>query len=177
MDEKKRLVREASPLSERRGRRGRVVRGEGRRPRDEAEAPEREPRAARGRRVPRDAGQQQQSIPRDMMELNKGALFVGLETLAAGADMASTVLRNGIDRAFSRSYRTPGDVVRGVTQNAGDAVHDVLGQTRATPQRLNDSFYEAVPPRNEDRGERWRRAQAERRRTASERDAERDDQA
>ncbi len=99
-------------------------------------------------------------MPGDVMNLQKGAMFAGIEAVSAAVDIAASVARSTADRAFSKDYRQPGDVLRGVTRDAGDTVKDAIDQARDVPQRVTDAFYEAVPKRkSSSRGERYRRAQ------------------
>lgn len=153
-DEGKKLEREESAAPRRRRRRGRVVRAEG----DEDTA--REVRGANRRR--------RSDLRDEAMDLQKGVIYAGIEALAAGVDVASNAARGTVDRAFSRDYRNPGDLVRNVGRDASEVARDAMEDVRDAPRRVTDGFYEAVPNRRRaDRGERHRRAQ-EARRTAEE---------
>ncbi|MEL6341588.1 MAG: hypothetical protein AAFV53_00550 [Myxococcota bacterium] len=96
----------------------------------------------------------------DVMDLQRGVLYAGIEAIAATVDTASGVLRNAVDRSLSGRYRQPGDLVRGVGGDLSDAARDVIDGVGQMPDRLNERFYEAVPRRQESpaRGERKRRA-------------------
>jgi hypothetical protein len=99
------------------------------------------------------------SVREDVMLLQKGVMFAGIEAAAASMDIAQHLLRNAVDRTFSHDYRNPGDVVRALTRDATETVGDALDEVKDVPQRVNDSFYEAVPKRRSvSKGERYRRA-------------------
>ena len=149
-DESNKFVREESPVQRRRGARRRAAASE---EGDDAPRERRHGRVVRGKRGIRD----------EIYDLNRGAAYVGIEGIAAGVDIATRVLRNSVDRAFNQNYRNPGDLLRGVGRDIGDTAHDVIDGVKEVPNRLNDSFYEAVPrAEQQDRGERYRRAQEER---------------
>lgn len=97
----------------------------------------------------------------EVLDLQQGLLYAGIEAASAALDTGTTVTRNSIDRAFSRDFRDPGDLVRNVGRDAEETVRDVLEGVRGTPRRMHDGFYDAVrePADRRDRGERWRRAQ------------------
>jgi len=159
-DGEDRLKREEGPVRRRR-RQGRVV------PRQEAGG-EADDRLGRRRR----RGERQGERPRgerrgradlrgDVSELQKGMMYAGIEGMAATVDVASSVLRGAVDRAFSRDYGGPGDVRRNGGRDADDAARDTLDRIRDIPQRTTDRFYEAVKPsRASSEGERSRRARA-----------------
>ncbi len=152
-DDGKKLERDGSAAPRRR-RRGRVIRAEG----DEDTA--REVRGATRRR--------RSDLRDEAVDLQKGVFYAGIEALAAGVDAASNAARGTVDRAFSRDYRDPGDLVRNIGRDMSEVSRDAIEDARDIPRRVTDGFYEAVPNRRRsDRGERHRRAQ-EARRTSEE---------
>ena len=132
----------------------------GRRRRDRhSDAPQDAEGDTRGRRR-RKGRAQASSFRNDVMDMQRGGMYVGIEAAAATMDIVSHLMRNAVDRAFAKDYREPGDLLRGVTRDAGDVLHDAVDEVKDVPDRLNNSFYEAVPRRpTRDRGERHRRAQ------------------
>lgn len=150
-DDKKRLERVQTRAADRGEREDTGRRG--RRPRRQ-----RRQRHARG---PRGFGFDlgRSSVREDIMVLQKGMMFAGIEAAAASMDIAQHLMRNAVDRTFSHDYRNPGDVVRAMTRDASETVGDALDEVKDVPQRVNDSFYEAVPKRRSvSKGERYRRA-------------------
>lgn len=105
-----------------------------------------------------------ESLLDEVMEVQQGILHAGIELASTGMDTATRVGRNTVDRAFSRDYRDPGDLVRNLGRDAEHTVRDVLDGVRDVPRRMQDGFYDAVRPskRSTDRGERSRRAAAAR---------------
>jgi hypothetical protein len=93
-------------------------------------------------------------------DLNRGVLFVGVESAAIALDVASRVLRGAIDRAFDEDYSSPGDIVRGLTGEADQAVYDLVDEMRAVPRRLSTRFEESMRSPRADQGERRRRDRA-----------------
>lgn len=159
--EKKGLVREPGTVRPRTGRleKTRVERVRGRdddRRRDmaqddDAEKEERVP-GRRGRPPLRD----------ELNDLNRGGAFVAAESLAVAFDVVSRVLRGAVDRAFDEDYNEPGDVVRGLANEADLAVYDLVDEVRTVPRRLDRRFEEAIRSPRADRGERSRRDEEER---------------
>lgn len=121
---------------------------------------------ARGeRRRERDDGRETrraENLLDEVMELQQGVLHAGIEFASTGLDTATRVGRNTVDRAFSKDYRDPGDIVRNLGGDAEHTVRDILDGVRDMPRRMQDGFYDAVrpSPRSNDRGERSRRAAA-----------------
>jgi len=93
----------------------------------------------------------------EVKDLNRGAAFVMAESVALGLNIASRVLRNAVDRAFDEDYSEPGDVVRGLTDEADLAAYDVVDELRRVPRRLDRRFEDAIRSPRADRGERARR--------------------
>lgn len=159
--EKKGLVREPGTVRPRAGRleRTRVERVRGRdddRRRDDEQDDneDREDRVQerRGRPPLRD----------ELNDLNRGGAFVAAESLAIAFDIASRVLRGAVDRAFDEDYNEPGDVVRGLANEADLAVYDLVDEVRTVPRRLDRRFEDAIRSPRADRGERSRRDEEER---------------
>lgn len=72
------------------------------------------------------------------------------------------MLRGAVDRAFDEDYNEPGDVVRGLANEADLAVYDLVDEVRTVPRRLDRRFEEAIRSPRADRGERSRRDEEER---------------
>ena len=171
MTERRKLVREEPALASRGGertteRRARTERGglSGRlggrvdeRRRDDE--PEDAPRARGGRdRWTRG----RPTLAQDYGDVGRGSLFVGIESAAIALDTMSRVLRAAVDRAFDEDYEQPGDVIRGVANEADLAAYDLASELRGVPRRLAHRFDDAVRSPRADRGERERRDAAER---------------
>jgi len=162
--EKKGLVRETGTVRPRSGRleRSRVERGrdrddDRRRDGDTAEDDE-EP----GRRDRVRARQGRPPLRDEVNDLNRGGAFVAAESLAVAFDVASRVLRGAVDRAFDEDYNEPGDVIRGLANEADLAAYDLVDEMRTVPRRLDRRFEEAIRSPRADRGERSRRDEDER---------------
>jgi hypothetical protein len=119
-----------------------------------------------GRRERRDDGRRDdtrraESFLSEVMELQQGILHAGIEAASTGIDTATRVTRNTVDRAFSRDFRDPGDVLRNLGKDADETARDVIDGLRDGPRRMHDGFYDKVRASNRtrDRGERHRRAQ------------------
>lgn len=145
----KRLVREPGTVHPRRGR---IERAEGARGEDGADDRDRDDdgRGRRGRRG-------RPALTSEFGDLNRGVVFVGVETAAIALDVASRVLRGAIDRAFDEDYSSPGDIVRGLTGEADQAVYDLVDEMRGVPRRLSTRFEETLQSPRADQGERRRR--------------------
>jgi hypothetical protein len=78
-------------------------------------------------------------------------------------DMMSRVLRGAVDRAFDEDYGEPGDVVRGIANEADLAVYDLVDELREVPRRLDRRFDDAIRSPRADKGERARHDDDERR--------------
>ena len=172
----KRLVREPGTVHPRRGRLERAPGAESadatdaRAGRREAGGWERErvgrgERAERGDRTDDTEGRGgrrgRPALLGEVGDLNRGALFAGVESAAIALDVASRVLRGAIDRAFDEDYNSPGDIVRGVTGEVDQAGFDLVGELRRVPRRLAGRFDEAMRSPRADQGERRRRDQEE----------------
>lgn len=156
--EKKGLVREPGSVRPRTGRLERTVervrdrddddRDErrARRDQDKQQEPSRE-RARRGRT----------GLREEIGDLNRGGAFVAAESLAIAFDVVSRVLRGTVDRAFDEDYSEPGDVVRGLANEADLTVYDLVDELRSVPRRLDRRFEDAIRSPRADRGERARR--------------------
>ncbi len=169
MTERRRLVREAPARPARAGRleRGGVRGGGGDAAGDDARGP-----GARGdddadevvvrRRSPaRDGGRWgRPSLVREVNDVNRGLLYVGVESAAIAMDVAARILRGAVDRAFDEDYDSAGDVVRGLTGEADKAVYDLVGELRRVPRRLSHRFEEVARSPRAEQGERQRRADA-----------------
>lgn len=145
----KRLVREPGTVHPRRGR---IERAEGARGEEGADDRDRDDdgRGRRGRRG-------RPALTSEFGDLNRGVVFVGVETAAIALDVASRVLRGAIDRAFDEDYSSPGDIVRGLTGEADQAVYDLVDEMRGVPRRLSTRFEETLQSPRADQGERRRR--------------------
>jgi hypothetical protein len=91
-------------------------------------------------------------------DLNRGVGFVGAESLAITMDIFSRVLKGVVDRAFDEDYSSPGDVARGLANEADLAVYDLVDELRVVPRRLDHRFEEAIRSPRANRGERARRS-------------------
>lgn len=91
-------------------------------------------------------------------DLNRSFAFVGLEAAAIAMDVASRVLRGAIDRALDEDYAEPGDLVRGVANEADLAAYDLVDEVRQVPRQLSHRFETSLRSPRADRGERRRRA-------------------
>lgn len=114
------------------------------------------------RRSPaRDGGRRgRPSLVREVNDVNRGLLYVGVESAAIAMDVAARILRGAVDRAFDEDYDSAGDVVRGLTGEADQAVYDLVGELRRVPRRLSHRFEEVARSPRAERGERQRRADA-----------------
>lgn len=146
----KRLVREPGTVHPRRGR---MERAEGARDDEDDRDGDGDRRRSRGRRG-------RPALMGEFGDLNRGVLFVGVESAAIALDVASRVLRGAIDRAFDEDYSSPGDIVRGLTGEADQAVYDLVDEMRAVPRRLSTRFEESMRSPRADQGERRRRDRA-----------------
>ena len=93
----------------------------------------------------------------ELTDLNRGGVFVLAESVALGMNIFSRVLRRAVDRAFDEDYNEPGDVVRGVTEEADQVAYDLVDELRRVPRRLDQRFDEAIRSPRAERGERARR--------------------
>ncbi|HEU4539268.1 MAG TPA: hypothetical protein VFS00_34340 [Polyangiaceae bacterium] len=173
MTERRRLVRESPARPASAGRLERAAgegfaRGEGR---GGEEGRERWPGGSRDegadevvvrRRSPaRDGGRWgRPSLVREINDVNRGLLYVGVESAAIAMDVAARILRGAVDRAFDEDYDSAGDVVRGLTGEADKAVYDLVGELRRVPRRLSHRFEEVARSPRAEQGERQRRADA-----------------
>ncbi len=150
MAETKGLVREretARPRSSRRRRRQDEDWDKEERPVEE--------RTRRGRRRGQRRGAT--SVTNELRDLNRGGVYVAAETVAIALDVTSKVLQGVVDRAFDEDYSSPGDVLRGLTNEADLAVYDLVDELRKVPRRLDKRFEEGIKSPRADRGERYRR--------------------
>jgi hypothetical protein len=90
-------------------------------------------------------------------DLNRGGAFVASESLAIAFDIAARVMRGAVDRAFDEDYSEPGDVIRGLANEADLTAYDLVDELRTVPRRLDRRFEEAIRSPRADRGERARR--------------------
>jgi hypothetical protein len=161
MTERRRLVRE-SPA--RPARTGRLERAEGRGGRDEGFGRDEDGAdevVVRRRSPARDGGRWgRPSLVREINDVNRGLLYVGVESAAIAMDVAARILRGAVDRAFDEDYDSAGDVVRGLTGEADKAVYDLVGELRRVPRRLSHRFEEVARSPRAEQGERQRRADA-----------------
>ncbi|MCU0691279.1 MAG: hypothetical protein MUF54_07755 [Polyangiaceae bacterium] len=93
----------------------------------------------------------------ELGDLRRGGAYVAAEAVAMSMDIFSRVLRGVVDRAFDEDYSEPGDVLRGLTNEADLAVYDLVGELRRVPRRLDKRFDEGIRSPRADRGERARR--------------------
>lgn len=89
-------------------------------------------------------------------DLNRGGAYVAAESVALSLDIFSRVLRGVVDRAFDEDYSEPGDVVRGLANEADLAAYDLVDEMRRVPGRLDRRFEEGIRSPRADRGERAR---------------------
>ena len=89
-------------------------------------------------------------------DLNRGGAFVAAETVALSLDIFSRVLRGVVDRAFDEDYDEPGDVVRGLANEADLAAYDIVDEMRRVPNRLDKRFADGIRSPRAERGERAR---------------------
>ncbi len=122
-----------------------------------------EPRRARGDdrepggRDGRGEGRGRPALMGEVNDLNRSMGFVGLEAAAIAMDVASRVLRGAIDRAFDEDYAEPGDLVRGIANEADMAAFDLVDEVRQVPRQLSHRFESSLRSPRADRGERARR--------------------
>lgn len=90
-------------------------------------------------------------------DLNRGGAYVAAESVALSLDIFSRVLRGVVDRAFDEDYDEPGDVVRGLANEADLAAYDLVDELRRVPRRLDKRFDDGIRSPRADRGERSRR--------------------
>ena len=112
-----------------------------------------------GRRGRRETRRGTTSVSEELQDLNRGGVYVAAETLAIAFDVTSKVLRGVVDRAFDEDYSNPGDVVRGVTNEADSAVYDLVDELRKVPRRLDKRFDDGIRSPRAERGERHKRSQ------------------
>lgn len=93
----------------------------------------------------------------EVNDINRSMGFVGLEAAAIAMDVASRVLRGAIDRAFDEDYQEPGDLVRGLANEADLAAFDLIDEARQVPRQLSHRFESSLRSPRADRGERARR--------------------
>lgn len=150
---RKGLVREEGSARPRTGRLERA------RDRDEVEVEAEDQTDERPRhRAPRDrvrSGRPQ--VMEEVQDLGRGGSMMAVETAAIALDIASHVLRGAVDRAFDEDYSSPGEVVRGLANEADLAVYDLVDELRTVPRRLDRRFEESIRSPRADRGERRRR--------------------
>jgi hypothetical protein len=113
------------------------------------------PRGAHARRRRWTGGRP--SLGQDFGDLGRGTFFVGIESAAIALDTLARVLRASVDRAFDEDYDRPGDLVRGVANEADLAAYDLANELRTVPRRLARRFDESLRSPRADRGERDRR--------------------
>jgi hypothetical protein len=148
---KSRLEREPGTVRPRA--RGRVERGDGEDDVDRVEGGDDEGgRRGRGRRGGRPA------LQTEIGDINRSVAFVGIEAAAIAMDVVSRVLRGAIDRALDEDYTEPGDIVRGLGNEADLAAYDLIDEMRQVPRRLSHRFESSLRSPRADRGERARRA-------------------
>lgn len=152
------LVREAGTArprserhSERRERRVEVDDGWDREERVASDRGEEEPVRRRRSRQGRPALQE------EVGDLNRGGAFAAAESVALAMDIFSRVLRGVVDRAFDEDYKDPGDVLRGLANEADLAGYDLIDEVRRVPRRLDKRFEEGIRSPRANRGERARR--------------------
>lgn len=159
---KRRAKLEREPGTVRPRARGRVERADGdddvRRARGEDEGESPEGRRGRGRGEERGEDRGRPAIMGEVGDLNRSFAFVGLEAAAIAMDVASRVLRGAIDRAFDEDYAEPGDLVRGVANEADLAAFDLIDEVRQVPRQLSHRFESSLRSPRADKGERRRRA-------------------
>ncbi len=93
----------------------------------------------------------------EFSDLGRGSGYVAAEAIAIGMDIASRVLRGAVDNALDEDYTEPGDVVRGLSNEADLAVYDLVDELRRVPRRFDRRFQEGIRSPRADRGERVRR--------------------
>jgi hypothetical protein len=150
MTERRKLVREETALSRPR----RAEREE------ERGAAREEDREERPRRVAGRWTRGRPSLESEYGDVGRGTFFVGIESAAIALDTMARVLRSAVDRAFDEDYERPGDLVRGVANEADLAAYDLATELRGVPRRLSRRFDDAVRSPRADRGERDRREAA-----------------
>jgi len=89
-------------------------------------------------------------------DLNRGGAYVTAESVALSLDIFSRVLRGVVDRAFDEDYDEPGDVVRGLANEADLAAYDFVDEMRRVPRRLDSRFEDGIRSPRAERGERAR---------------------
>lgn len=90
-------------------------------------------------------------------DLNRGGAYVAAESVALSLDIFSRILRGVVDRAFDEDYDEPGDVIRGLANEADLAAYDLVDEFRRVPGRLDKRFDEGIRSPRAQRGERARR--------------------
>ena len=111
----------------------------------------------RGRRRRRRGTRGRPALRDEVGDLNRGGAYAAAETVALSLDIFSRVLRGVVDRAFDEDYSEPGDVVRGLANEADLAAYDLVDEMRRVPRRLDKRFEEGIRSPRADRGERARR--------------------
>jgi hypothetical protein len=145
MTERRKLVREEAKIPQRAARR----RG---RDDEEMDSEDDRPRTRR-----RQWTRGRPPLSDEVGDVGRGTLFVGIESAAIALDTIARVLRGAVDRAFDEDYDRPGDLVRGVANEADLAVYDLASELRNVPRRLSRRFDDALQSPRADRGERDRR--------------------
>lgn len=163
MTEKKRLVREVTSARPRSGRlerdgAGASERGGADRDRDLRAGGERGDREGASRTRIRRGRTGRPPLLDEVGDINRGLVYVGVESTAIAMDIVSRVLRGAIDRAFDEDYENPGDIVRGIAGETDLAVYDLVSELRHVPRRLSYRFDDAVRSPRSDEGERKRKS-------------------
>jgi hypothetical protein len=94
----------------------------------------------------------------EFSDLGRGTGYVGTESVAVAMDILSRVLRGAVDNLLDEDYSEPGDVLRGITNEADLAAYDLVDELRKAPRRLDKRFDEGIRSPRADRGERSRRS-------------------
>lgn len=110
-----------------------------------------------GRRRSRRASRGRPPLRDEFGDLNRGGAYVAAESVALSLDIFSRVLRGVVDRAFDEDYDEPGDVVRGLANEADLAAYDLVDEFRRVPRRLDKRFEDGIRSPRAQRGERARR--------------------
>lgn len=110
----------------------------------------------RGRRRRRSGTRGRPALRDEFGDLNRGGAYVAAESVALSLDIFSRVLRGVVDRAFDEDYDEPGDVIRGLANEADLAAYDMVDEMRRVPRRLDKRFDDGIRSPRADRGERAR---------------------
>jgi hypothetical protein len=110
----------------------------------------------RGRRRHRRGTRGRPALRDEFGDLNRGGAYVAAESVALSLDIFSRVLRGVVDRAFDEDYDEPGDVIRGLANEADLAAYDMVDELRRVPRRLDKRFDDGIRSPRADRGERAR---------------------